>query len=279
MLDNIILPAIGKLRLRAVGRRDIETLRASMKDTPYQCNRVLALLSKMFALAIEWKWTTENPVRGIEKNEEQKRECWLTVEQLQRFREALDSYADQSAANALRLLMLTGSRKSEVLKAEWEQFDLQRGLWTKPRENTKQKKVEHVPLSGPAVKLLEAMLPVNPTGPLFPGKTGGARVSLTRPWIQACKAAGLVETTTVEGKRGPLTRYHPSVRVHDLRHSFASHLVNNGVSLQIVGKLLGHAQTQTTQRYAHLQNETLRDASDVFGAIYTDAAKRKSSTK
>jgi hypothetical protein len=80
MLNNIILPAIGKLRLRAVGGRDIEILRASMKDTPYQGNRVLALLSKMFALAIEWKWTTENPVRGIEKNEEQKRECWLTVD-------------------------------------------------------------------------------------------------------------------------------------------------------------------------------------------------------
>ena len=268
MINKIVLPKMGNLRLKAVGRRDLEALHASMNGSPYAANRVLSLLSKMFSLAIEWKWTTENPARGILRNQEGRRERWLTTEEIQRFREALDAYSDQNAANALRLLLLTGSREGEVLKAEWEQFDFERGVWTKPSHNTKQKRVEHIPLSGPALKLLESMSPEDAVGPLFPGAEGGARVSLRRPWMQACKAAGLVVTTEVQGKRKMLTRYRPTVRIHDLRHSYASHLVSNGVSLHIVGKLLGHTQAATTMRYAHLQDGTLRDATNRFGAIF-----------
>jgi integrase len=242
-----------------------------LKATPYQANRVLELLSAMFNYAIREKMGTDNPARGIETFPEAKRECWLTVEDLQRFREALDSYADQNAANALRLLMLTGSREGEVLKAEWEEFDLVRGGWTKPSHHTKQKKLEHIPLSAPALKLLESMMPVNPTGPLFPGATGGARTTLRRPWVQACKKAGLVETITVKGKRHTITKFRPTIRIHDLRHNFASHLASNGVTLQIVGKLLGHTMAQTTMRYAHLQDEALRAATNRFGEIYTDS--------
>jgi integrase len=282
MIDNNIRPGIGKLRLKAVGRRDIEALHLSLKATPYAANRLLSLLSKMFNLGIQWKWTAENPARGVPRFQEGKRERWLTTKEIQRFREALDSYTDQNAANALRLLMLTGSREGEVLKAEWEQFDFQRNVWTKPSHNTKQKRVEHIPLSPPTLKLLKAMMPKDATGPLFPGKrtdkNGGTRVSLRRPWIQACKASGLVVAEQVKGKRGIITRYRPTVRIHDLRHSYASHLVSNGVSLQIVGKLLGHTQASTTMRYAHLQDETLRAATNQFGDIYTATKKRKSGT-
>ena len=279
MIDRVIRPKIGKHRLKAVGRLDIEVLHTSLKATPYAANRVLALLSKMFNLAIEWKWMMENPTRGIPRFQEGTRERWLTTEEIQRFREALDSYADQNAANALRLLMLTGSREGEVLKAEWEQFDFQRGVWTKPSHNTKQKRVEHIPLSAPAIKLLQSMKPVAATGPLFPGANGGARVSLRRPWMQTCKASGLVVAETSVGKRGPTTRYRPTVRIHDLRHSYASHLVSNGVSLQIVGKLLGHTQAATTMRYAHLQDETLRAATNRFGEIYLEAKTSKKPQK
>src|ERR1019366_4467035 len=270
MIANIILPKIGKLRLKAVGRQDIETLHPARKATPYGANRLLSLLSKMFNLGIQWKWTTENPARGVPRFPEGKRERWLTTEEIQKFREALDSYADQNAANALRLLMLTGSREGEVLKAEWEQFNFQRNVWTKPSHNTKQKREEHIPLSGPTLKLLKAMMPKDATGPLFPGASGRARVSLRRPWVQACKACGLVQVEKRKGKRSTITRYHPAVRIHDLRHSYASHLVSNGVSLHIVGKLLGHTQASTTMRYAHLQDETLRAATERFGEIYTE---------
>jgi len=269
MISGIIVPRIGKLRLKAVGKRDIELLHQSLKATRYRANRVLALLSTMFNYALARKWLGENPARGIEKFPEEKREFWLTVDQIQKFREALDSYSDQKAANALRLLLFTGSRAGEVLKAAWEQFDLERGVWTKPSHNTKQKKVEHVPLSADILELLNTMKP-QASGPLFPGVKGGARTTLRRPWVQACKAVGLVTTKEVEGKRGPITKYRPTVRIHDLRHSFASHLVSNGVSLQIVGKLLGHTQAGTTMRYAHLQDQALRIATNRLSQIYTE---------
>jgi integrase len=281
MIDNFVRPGIGKLRLKAVGRQDIEALHLSLKPTPYAANRLLSLLSKMFNLAIQWKWAADNPARGVPRFQETRRERWFTTEEIQRFREALDSYADQNAANALRLLLLTGSREGEVLKAEWEQFDFLRRVWTKPSHNTKQKRVEHIPLSKPVLKLLQSMMPKDTTGPLFPGRDGeGKRVSLKRPWIAACRAAGLVEEYLIDGKRKgkdgkpvKLKRYRATVRIHDLRHSYASHLVSNGVSLQIVGKLLGHTQASTTMRYAHLQDETLRAATNRFGEIYSEAKK------
>jgi len=232
----------------------------------------------MFSLAIDWKWTSENPSKGIPRFHEEKRERWLSKKEIQRFREAMDRYPDQNAANALRLLLLTGSRAGEVLKAEWEHFDFARGVWTKPSHHTKQHRVEHVPLSRVAISLLEAMLPENPieqVGPLFHGRKGGTRTTVRRPWIAACKAAGLVEAITVEGKRGTVTRYRPTVRTHDLRHSYASHLVSNGVSLQVVGKLLGHTQAQTTMRYAHLQDESLRTATNRFGDIFSEVQQKQ----
>jgi integrase len=129
------------------------------------------------------------------------------------------------------------------------------------------------------------MVPEDATGPLFPGKarkgnSPTARVSLKRPWIAACRAAGLVEEYLIDGKRKgkdgepvKLKRYRPTVRVHDLRHNFASHLASNGVSLQVVGKLLGHTQAATTMRYAHLQDAPLRDAANQFGRIFEQAPK------
>ena len=273
MVEKIIRPKLGGYQLKAIGARDAEGLHASLKATPYQANRVLALLSAIFNFAIKAKLITENPAKGVKKFSEERRENWLSVDQIQRFREALDAYNDQSAANCLRLLLLTGSRAGEALSAEWKEFDLVRGVWTKPTHHTKQKKTEYVPLSAPALELLRNMQPKNASGPLFPGKEDRDknrrhRVSLKRPWLQACKAAGLVEKSQFKGKRRKVvTRYRPTVRIHDLRHSFASHLVSNGVGLQIVGKLLGHVQASTTQRYAHLQDEALRAATNQLATI------------
>jgi integrase len=258
MIDSTILPKFGQLRVEAVSRQGIEKLHASLKETPYLANRVIALLSKMFSLAVEWGWVSKNPTQGIPRFHEDRRERWLQQEELQRFVEALDSYSNQSTADALRLLLLTGSRKSEVLAAEWPMFDLQQGLWTKPSAHTKQKQIEHVPLSAAALELLARMKKQSSgEGFLFPGKTGHL-TTLRGPWAGICKAAGL-----------------SGVRVHDLRHSYASYLVSNGVSLHIVGKLLGHTQPQTTQRYAHVAHESLRDASNLFGNIFQSAGKKK----
>jgi integrase len=293
MIEGIILDGLGKTRrLKAVGRRDIETLITSLKKTPYRANRTLSLLSKMFNLAIEWKWIMENPTKGVPRFQEDKRERWLSKKEIQRFREALDGYPDQNAANALRLLLLTGARSGEVLKAEWDHFDFTHEVWTKPSHHTKEKKTEHVPLSGVAISLLRSMLPENPVeqvGPLFPGfpemnrrgkrtdskECEGPRTTVRRPWIAACKAAGLAEPITRQGKRGTVTRWKPTVRTHDLRHSYASHLVSNGASLEVVGKLLGHTQAQTTMRYAHLQDDSLRAATNRFSDIFSAVQEQR----
>lgn len=142
-INTIINPSLGKLRLAAVNTHHIEKLKKMLEATPYRANRVLALLSNMFNKAIAWKWTTENPAgkkAGVQRYDEEKRERWLNDDELKRLHEALDKYTDQKAANALRLIALTGSRKGEVLKATWEEFDLDRGVWTKPSHHTKQKK-------------------------------------------------------------------------------------------------------------------------------------------
>lgn len=274
MIDNIIKPRLGRLRVMAVGPRDIEALKASLRETPYRANRVLSLLSSMFAKSIEWKWRTENPVKGIQRYHEDRRERWLSEEEIEAFTTALDAYENQTAANALRLLLLTGARENEVLKAVWSQFDLKRAVWTKPSHHTKEKKTERIPLSNEALELLKAMNVPGAPGPLFPGKKKGtARVTIRRPWMQACKAAGLVETVQVQGKRRMLTRYKPTLRIHDLRHSYASHLVSRGTGLQIVGKLLGHTQVATTARYAHVADKAMRDATNIFGGVFAGGSK------
>ena len=135
------------------------------------------------------------------------------------------------------------------MAATWDQFDLDAGVWTKPAHLTKQKKQEHLPLSPQAIGILETMKSESTSAFLFPGKVEGKS-------LQEIKTAW----NTIRKKSG-----FPDLRIHDLRHTYASHLVSSGLSLSIVGKLLGHTQAATTQRYAHLADESLRQATMLFG--------------
>ncbi len=292
MLDTIIKPKLGGLRVDALDRADVARLHQSLKATPYRANRVLALLSAMFQFAIRQKLRADNPAREVKKYHEEKRDRWLTPDELERLSAALDVYAVENAdgANSIRLLLLTGARESEVLQATWSEFDLERGTWTKPSHHTKQKRTEHVALSDAALVLLRSMAERKSSDYLFPGardakaqdakaRAPKARVTIRRPWVQVCKAAGLAEEMHMRGKRidpstgapRELIRYKPKWRIHDCRHTFASHLVSSGISLAIVGKLLGHTQPQTTARYAHLADSPLREAANRFGNIMTAA--------
>ena len=154
MLDNIILPKLGTKKVDAIGRREVEAIQVAMKDRPYQANRVLSLLSKMFNLAVEWKWRPDNPAKSVERYQEQKRERWLSDEELRRLCAVLDEHPNMRAANAVRLQLLTGARLGEVLTSRKEDFDLHRGIWTKPSHQTKQKRTEHLPLSSQALILV-----------------------------------------------------------------------------------------------------------------------------
>ena len=279
MIEKILRPAWGRMRLKAVQRRDVEALHGSMKATPYQSNRTLSLASRLFNYAIEQKQLQVNPAQGIKHYGEERRTRFLNQEdqgELRRFKDALDGHHDQNAADALRLLLLTGSRSGEVLAAEWTHFNLHSGIWTKPSSHTKQRKEEYVPLSDSAWALLKGMKKPGAKGPLFPGRDGKkSRVGLRRTWLQVCKEAGLVEVIEIPGKRGPLKRYKPVMGVHGLRHTFASHLVSNGVGLQVVGKLLGHVTPSTTQRYAHLSDGSVRDAANKLGGIVLEFERGK----
>ena len=173
-----------------------------------------------------------------------------------------------------RNLPRSGSRAGEVLRAEWPHFDLERGVWTKPSHHTKQQKIEHVPLNRAALGILIDMKDRSRSAYLFPGQHG-PRVTLRRPWVQVLKAAGLAQAYKKQGRRRELIRYRPLIRMHDLRHTFASHLVSSGESLHKVGKLLGHTSPRTTARHAHLDDGALRDTANNFGNVYRRLNGRK----
>ena len=150
MWEKIIVPALGTYRLSSIAQSDIAALhRMITKDrgTPVRANRVVEVLRKAFNLAISWQWCEDNPAVGIEKNREDLRHRYLTTDELAALFAALDDHPKQVSANAIKFLALTGARKSEVLSARWDMFDLQAGIWTKPASFTKQRKHHRVPIS------------------------------------------------------------------------------------------------------------------------------------
>jgi integrase len=250
-LNSEIRPGLGRLKVARVSFSDIDALHRELSErAPYQANRIVALASRVFAMAVRWGMRTDNPCRGIERNQEAKRKRYLSNDELARLTKALTEHHDPQAANIVRLLLLTGARKGEMLTATWGQFDLENGIWTKPGAATKQRTEHVIPLSAPARQLLAKLHKARDTsGFLFPGRLGH-RQDIKAAWIAICKAAG------IEG-----------LRVHDLRHSYASALAGAGFSLPVIGALLGHSQPSTTSRYAHLQDDPLRTATERAGAI------------
>src|ERR1700722_11365974 len=177
---TMIRARIGDHAVVGISKEHIKKLHADLAATPYRANRVLALLSKMFNLAVEWNttnkvWRADNPALGVKKYDEEKRERWLNEKEIGQLLTVLDKYPEQNYANAIRLILLTGSRKSEVLQAKWEHIDFENRLWRKPSAHTKQKKQEFVPLSIDAVKVLERMKKTAKPGGeyLFPGRIAG----------------------------------------------------------------------------------------------------------
>jgi integrase len=224
---------------------------APAKPTPIQANRVGMLIRKMFNLAIRWEMRADNPAVGFFRNPEHPRERFLDHTEIARLSEALAEHPNQRFANIIRLLMLTGARKGEVLTARWEQFNLDRAVWTKPAATTKQKRLHRAPISGATVALLRTIRASVPADCpwVFPGDAEGKPVQEIKRFWDDIRAE-----TDLSG-----------VRIHDLRHTFASLLVSGGMSLPMIGKLLGHTQVQTTQRYAHLFDDPLREGLNAVG--------------
>ena len=243
-----IVPELGKLALEMVERSQVMALHHRLYASPSTANMVVRTLSLMYRLAEGWGMVPEgcNPCRSVAKYPQRKRERFLTDEEFVRLGKVLDEAGSRggispSAVAALRLLMLTGCRKSEILTLRWEHVVLEAGELRLPETKTG---ARVVPLSPSAVKVLAA-LPRPPDAPwVIPGRKPGTH-------LRALGDAWKVIQARAELK---------GVRIHDLRHSFASRALALGESLPMIGKLLGHSQTETTSRYAHLARDSVHQS-------------------
>jgi integrase len=249
-----VVPAIGSLKVAGVTPGDIRGLKLKLQATPITANRVLAITSKMFSFAVGegYRPNLDNPVKGIARFIEDRRERFLSQTELARLSGALVEHKPNLHANLVRFLLLTGARSGEAMQARWDEFDFQRRVWVKPSAHTKQKSSHTVPLSAPALELLAAL--PRTTEWLFPSRQGGHLTSIKTSWGQIRRAADL-----------------PWLRLHDLRHQFASVLVSGGATLPMIGALLGHTTPQMTARYAHLFDEPLREATELVGRAISRA--------
>jgi integrase len=258
-IEGYIRPALKHRKLAEVSFSDIDSLHRKItksgkrgRGAPYVANRTVAVLSKMFSQAIRWRWRADNPCKGVERNHEEKRQRYLSPTEIAALSGALAGHKDTQAANIVRLLLLTGARRGEVLSMRWQDVDLEAGVWTKPSAHTKQKTEHRVPLSAPAKQLLSEVHEGAEVDAefVFPGRSGGHRVEFKRAWAEMCLSAGIA-----------------SARAHDLRHTYASMLASSGLSLPIIGALLGHTEAATTARYSHLFDDPLRQATERVGAL------------
>ena len=275
LLVRLALPEIGKRKADKITSAEIQRLHSKNAHTPYQANRLLRVLSSLFTFAGKAHVVPVgfNPCRGIEYFPEEGRERYLTTQELALIGEAIREaetiglpYAvDETkptakhapkegsrrtvigphAAAALRLLIFTGARLREILHLKWEHVDYERGLLLLPTSKTGKKTIV---LNAPALAVLDT-LPRTSGFVIAGASVDSPRSDLKKPWKAVAARAGL-----------------SGVRIHDLRHTHASVGAGAGLGLPIIGKLLGHTQSATTQRYAHLDNDPLRKASENIGS-------------
>jgi integrase len=241
LLDSIILPALGRKRAVEVTRADVVRLHHARRATPIQANRTLALLSTMFTFAerVGERPDGSNPCRHVERFPERPRERFLSPSELARLGEALAAWRGSPyAVAAIKLLIFTGARLGEILGLQWAWIDVERGEARLPDSKTGAKTLQLPP---PALEVLAGLPRIEGVPYVLGAKRGTTFVE--EPWRRIRSAAGLDD-----------------VRLHDLRHSFASVAAAGGMGLPIIGKMLGHTQAQTTQRYAHLANDPVKAA-------------------
>ena len=263
MIDKCLRPYFGKMRVKDLTRRKIRSYHAALEQTPYEGNRQLALLSKVFTFAadeLEWIERAEHPVKGVQRFQESSRRRYLSEAEMARLGEALskaeagelDKGVTPYVVAMLRLLVLTGARHSEILKLRWDEVNLNRGCLELNDSKTGPKEI----FLPPAARQLLAELPRQTGNPhVIVGKKPGAHlVNVKDSWALIRNAADLGD-----------------VRIHDLRHTFASLGARAGMSLPLIGALLGHRSPQTTARYAHLSDDPLRDAVETIGLGISNA--------
>lgn len=252
-------PAFGNLEIAAIARTHVETAHAGWKDKPRAANHALAVLSTMMNWSEEhgYRPRDTNPCRRITHYPQNNRERFLQPDELARLGTALatveqDGSVEPHAIAAIKLLLFTGARLSEILTLKWSYVDLQRRVLLLPDSKTGQKTI---PLNQAAIDVLKRIPRLEKNPHVIVGRQEGAHlINLQKPWRRIRALAGLDE-----------------VRIHDLRHTFASIGVAAGGSLPIIGRALGHSQVSTTQRYAHLTDTPVHQLSQSVGEILSSA--------
>ena len=261
-LDRYLLPVFGARPLGTIGREEVAALQYRLHKTPSMANRVIDILSRLFNTAEAWGIAPEggNPCRFVQKYKERSCERFLSEEEFRRLGCVLDEMetagkVSASAVSAIRLLMLTGCRRGEILTLRWEDVDLEAGELQLRDAKTGARQVA---LSPAAVRVLSGIPRVADTPWVIAGRKPGTRLAnLNASWLVVRARAGLDD-----------------VRLHDLRHSFASRALALGESLSMIGKLLGHRKVQTTARYAHLAQDSVKaSAARVAESLRADMAR------
>ena len=257
MSNSFLLPALGKLKIESVQYKHVAGLHSAMRETPYQANRCVALLSKFFSWCEKngYREHGSNPAYGIEKYPEQKRKTFMRHEELEALGNAFRSmeengYVDPNTgkttkldpfiAAALKMLLFTGARCMEILTLKWEYIDHDRAIANLPDSKTGAKTL-HLP--APALAILDDLPRLSEY--CFPGRRGGHIINIKDTWYRLLKTAGLT-----------------GWRIHDLRHAFASYAAGSSESLPVIGAILGHTQAATTARYAHLADNPVAQAAE-----------------
>ena len=250
VLRRHLLPVLGKYYLDEITTQMIVKMMTDMRAEGYAngtCNRPVIFLRYMLNLANDWgiPRLERNPAKKVQLFEEVQRQRFLSPFEMRALMDALKDDDNDQAAKAIELLLLTGARRSEITQARWEHVNLEQKTMLVPL--SKSGKPRTISLNNAAVDLISSLASRGESQWLFPSpRTGKPCPALYYPWERVRKRAGLTD-----------------VRLHDLRHSYASNLVNGGVSLYVVQQLLGHTNPRTTQRYAHLEQDTLAKASEV----------------
>lgn len=247
-VEIFINPRMGARKVSEIERKDIAELHHGLNHIPYQANRTLGVLSKMFNLAEVWGLRPDgsNPCRHLKKYAERKRERFLNDEEFAKLGEILceaerDQTETQSAIDAIRLLMLTGCRLGEIMTLKWTHVDVKARELRLPDSKTGAKVIH---FGSSAAEILKRVKRIEDNPYVITGaKPGGYLTDLQHPWRRIRAKAALDD-----------------VRIHDLRHSYASSALALGEGLPMIGKLLGHTQVQTTARYAHLANAPIKAA-------------------
>lgn len=258
MWQRWILPTLGNRRLSEIMLADVEQLHRRVSDSaPVSANRMLASLRFAFNRAIAKGLTRDNPASRVRTNKESPREEPVPVEVFGRLWEQLTNHRHQHAADAIKFLLLTGCRRGEATRSTWKDFNADLNVWTKPAHSTKQRRLHRIPLSQEATELLRRR-----------------KSATASEWVFELSPEGLV--TAIKRTWADVRVLCPQVRVHDLRHTFASILASKGQPLNVIGKMLGHTQWQTTMRYAHYYDEPLRLAAEAASSAISNASEERS---